>query len=240
MNAGPVNVKLGRRQLLVSGIAAMAAGCGVLTPSYAFNFRLSLHLVVDGVAKTASTVIRAVWADTLGMSDLGGRWSGHFDGDAIAIKPGAGEFLLALLGNMETHPTGCQLILGQILSFLPGPISRTDERKNFEQLQNLNGEHNFPTSNWPILMYFQDVNSPETATFVSPDDLSGVFGVQAQVTRFTLALTDEGPSSRLKHDLPWFGEVGKFGLAHPTLSPQTLSPFDQLHGNNLHANGARI
>lgn len=227
---------LSRRHVLISAPAFILAGCGVLTRSYVINFKFTLYLLLNGIERTASTVIRARWVDTLGLNDSGERWSGSIKGDAICMDLGGRRALLGLLGTLQGQQNGLSLSLGSLFSYTPNGHYTSDDVRLFDELKQLKGEHDLPKRNWPILMYFSDLKDLKTGKFLSLEDNPLVPDIDLEATRFTFAVTDEQYSSGLAERLRWFDQLGTF-KANLLQPPQTLPAFEQIQPQNIRAVG---
>lgn len=229
---------MNRRAFLQCAAAApMLAGCGILTPSYAVRFRLSLSATVDGVARTGSTVIEKRWVNSGPLSGLSswGRWAGRFTGNALTLDLGRHGLLFGLMGSVTNAPSGFIAPDGLLFALLPGPLATAKEHASgriFDSLANLRGEFDLKPSDWPALVRLRDMNDIKSAEIVDPAKFAAFYGEGAALNRVSIAVTQDPVTSGIENRLPCWDQIGTFP-DDPKRPVFTRPLYENLHTRNF-------
>lgn len=163
----------------------------------------------DGI-KVGSAVSDASWSMAPKWFRVGDSGGGHGDGvlsgEATVVEVAPGKFLFALLKGYSAETT--------IRIFAKRPLG-TDHRREYipalDRIATLRETRELPRSSYPILVTFDDVNSPATIKIVDPANLTASFGPGFFVGSIRIELTNEpATSGNIQKVLRWLShQVGR-------------------------------
>jgi hypothetical protein len=186
------------RRLLTSMIIAIAAaglvGCGSTA---------TWHRKLTVTVSTPSGDIHGFSVQREEIKDKSGWWvppeaSGAgraVGGEAVVVEVKPGRYLFALLDGIK--PDTFQVML-------PGEAPLEVAKK----LATMRGQKVVPSSLYPKLVTFTDVNSPASVKEVKPDNLADAFGPGYSLKSVMLEITDEPVTKgRAEKLLPWLKDL---------------------------------
>jgi hypothetical protein len=65
-----------------------------------------------------------------------------------------------------------------------------------------------PTSDYPMLITFRDINDPTTVKAVAPEDFEREFGSGVRLKRIVVQITTDRITTGIKNRLPWLANLG--------------------------------
>jgi hypothetical protein len=234
---------MNRRKFMAAGLAAPSlalSGCGILTKSYTYRFRIKLYSIINGVARVDSTVIEGRWVDTL----VAGSFDSRFWGDAIFVGLAPNRAIIALLGSVPGQPdkfnghggwlnissglfrvmSGENVVEGETLAAVPRILDR---------------ERDVPPLCWPRLIYFPELNNIQSGHYLDVDGFGAGFSGTSKLSRVTISLTDDAITQDIDQKLPWFDQVGKFNK-FALVTASELPRYQQLQPRNFRAEGREL
>jgi hypothetical protein len=179
-------------------IGGGVAWCKLAYPAYAYRYRMTVEVVVDGELRFGSSVIEIelqMQPRTLDIPPIVGR----VHGDAVYVDLGGGRNVVALLaGGPEAkemdHPIDLAPRLFPTISY---------ERNDLPKIASLRGRRDVPERALPTLASF-DLNDPSNARVVRPDEFETVFGPGVRFQRVWIEMTDEPVTRGIEKKFPWW------------------------------------
>lgn len=135
---------------------------------------------VSGSSVTAVT-LRDYTTGTLVLPDAR-RLQGEISGEAVVIEVAPGRYLFALLGGAG-HWAYAAFGLDGKASYVAS-MRRLKAQAHEMQVP-------LPPDTYPLMVTFDDINSPKTVRLVDPSNFAAIFGPGVSLKAVTLAVTDK-------------------------------------------------
>ena len=244
-----------RLQRIFGGLVLLTClflcGCSVLSGSQypSFRYRMTVEVETPQGLRTGSSVVE-VRSWTTGDNILGAPhiFGTAIKGQAVVVDLPGGQNLFALQN------------VGLIFQFTPYPTEDTMENREKEkgfmqwktdwqrvQIDRVIANKALltlprfrdsieagaqPSSGYPTLVTFKDINDPQTISLVDPDNLSATFDPGIKLRRITVQITDDAVTTDINKRLPrafWlkWGKINSayynenVGRAPPAVQPLT-------------------
>ncbi len=185
---------------------------GGFNPSVSWNRRLTVVVStpngdVSGYAVQRESIQNQ---DGLLVTPEASGASHSLGGEAVVVEIKPGHYLFALL--VDYKPDTFQVLL-------PGEAPLEVATK-MTQMRGLNV---LPSSQYPMLVTFTDINDPKSVKEVKPDKLADAFGPGFALKSITLEITDEAATKGqvekklpfLAQENPVFIDANKYPSGHP-------------------------
>lgn len=181
-------------------IGGGVAWCKLAYPAYAYRYRMTVEVVVDGELRSGSSVIeielqtQPKLVDNLTIVP-------RVHGDAVFVDLGGGRNVVALLaggpdGKFSSQPI---LLVPQLFS-----ADYLRDRNVLPKLASLRGRRDIPERHLPTLVTFADLNDPSNARVVRPEEFEAVFGPGVRLKRVWIEMTDEPVTRGIEKKFPWW------------------------------------
>lgn len=200
---------MNRRQLLgaamsVGAITTVLSYCGWLGPSYRFNYRLRMTVMVAGRKVEGSSVIEvAVYERGDWRLPEVPRFAASSWGEAVVIELGP-DTLFGLLVPPEFMEGFNGLQPQRVLGQYTRPEERLPPGYELPLIPKLEGEFELQRADTPVLIRFRDLNDPRSAELVDMTRIQSIFGEGARLERATISVTTDRPTKGiLEGKLPW-------------------------------------
>jgi hypothetical protein len=196
------------RKLGVISVCLLAVICAVGAfwkfnyPTYAYRYRLTLAIELDGKVYTGSSVIGIVWASGPTFGDVG-PFHPRTAGQAVLIDLGTKGTLIAALSNGESYGPAADGALSArwIAAKAFGNNSTNDE---LPKLPHLKGRRDLAPDNMPRLVWFRDVADPATAKKVRIEDIPKLLGPTAHLAAAYVEITQDPIVIDIDKKLTWY------------------------------------
>ena len=217
--------------IILIALAVMLTGCDMLGfKTWTWHQKITISVDTPDGVKTGSSVIELSYGWTprwWGLGDAAGMSTGSMSGDATFVDLGRGRYLVAPLRDGEE--ANAEVV------FLPqNPFATRDERALlYDEMISRRETKPLPRRLYPLLVAFDDINSPASVREVGPDDLGATYGEGYRLRSITIEITDE-PLTRGKITklFPWLCELKKSKVS---LSGETGPVSDNRVSNKLSA-----
>ena len=181
-------------------------------PTYAYRYRMTVEVEVDGQMKTGSGVIEG-WVSRqpqflpdVSLIQTGDR------GDAVFVDLGDNRNLVALLaqGTFAEHAGFFSAIVPRHFQ-----IKLLDFRQ-LAMLPGVRGKWSLAPNDLPTLVTFSNLADPATVRTVRPDQFEQVFGQNVHWRGITIEMTTDAISWAIVEKLPWASRlIPRGGFIHP-------------------------
>lgn len=178
---------------------------------YAVRQKVVLSVQTPSGEKTASSVEEISYTPALLKGPAAGFDNATISrrGEAVVLEVAPGRYLFALLSD-NRDPWNV---------FFPGEAPQATVEK-FKTMTGATRE--LPSSQYPLLVTFDDINDPASVKRVDPANLETTFGPGYRLNGITLSLTKEPVTEgEVEKVLGWLGPYPE-----PKLSPQTGGTTD--------------
>jgi hypothetical protein len=171
-------------------------------PTYAYRYRMTVEVMVDGAVHSGSSVIE-VKIQTQPNLLSNPTIVPHVVGEATRVDLGDGRNVFALLlGGRDAENVNYSY------QIIPRLFHVSYENNDLPKLASLRGSRELTGDNIPTLVTFADLNDLKTARLVGPNEFESVFGHGVHFKRMWIEMTEEAPTQKIQKILPW--------LPHPT------------------------
>tara|TARA_R110002110_G_scaffold324359_2_gene536440 strand:+ start:1596 stop:2321 length:726 start_codon:yes stop_codon:yes gene_type:complete len=176
-------------------------------PGYTHRYRLICDIEVDGQSHTGSSVFEVTWQTQARISAM--PWRVDVRGDAVFVDLGdRGALLIPNSRTATKEPSGASLEYLALWAFkgqLPPAAKYGITRPALTILSRVHGKANLVADELPQFVWLKDVNDPNSAQIVTPDQFSQVIGGNVHLNSVSVEMTDEKPTRHsLSSRLPWF------------------------------------
>lgn len=194
---------------MLGAAALLLAGCGLLSPSESYRYRMTIEVETPAGLRTGSSIIEVT-------TGKGPAFPGpeaatlhtRIRGEAAAVDLPDGQTLFALLRNSTSSQAAASHALSAFAEREPG-LRYMSWREQIGALKRMRGQAELPRSAYPTLVRFTNISDPGTVEQVDPNNLATVFGPGVHITRITVALTEDGLTEKMKAHLPWLESIGR-------------------------------
>ena len=211
---------------MMAAVAAMAlTGCG--GPVYIYRYRLTIEVDTPQGLKSGSSVIETtVQDDTESWGPREARLvRSTTKGEAVFVDLGSSRQVIALLAM---GPSGVDD--PDFTNLVPTLFQRRalEEMRSWQERK---GQFTLPSNLVPTLVTFADLNDPNTARVLRPDELEAVLGPGVQFRRAWIEMTGDPVTRGVEKKLPWL--AGFKGYSGGQLHPDWLRPEKNLTGSQF-------
>lgn len=193
-----------RRALpLVAGMMLLP-GCS--RPTYAYRWKLTLELDVDGVTRRGAQVLHDT-EYTVSFPHRGGR--SIRTGQALYIDLGPGRRPLVTLlyrwddWGRDLQEYSARSVLSSLFEIETNMDWSSGRNDGLAALIKKRGPRQINTNQLPALVTFRDVQRPETVMDVDPGNLEEALGPGVTWRSRTLEFTDDPVTTEIVTHLPW-------------------------------------
>ena len=189
------------------------AGCDLVDKTPPYRYRMTVEVETPAGLKTGSTVI-GVETDVAGKYAIPTprRVDSRMRGQAAAVDLGDGQVLFALLQSEESFDWAATIMF----QLAPNYSGENAFEASYEAMLKRRSAIRVPRrwgsgllrgdSAYPMLMTFEDLQDPESAVKVDPDDLAARFGEGVRLKQITVQMTNDPVSTGIERWLPWLDD----------------------------------
>ncbi len=201
-------------------VAALAmAGCEKVDRTPDYRFRLTVEVETPDGLKSGSSVIE-VETDVASEYAIPtpGRVSTNVRGQAAAVDLGDGQVLFAMLRSEISYDWASNIMF----MLAPKYSGENAFEARYDAMLNRRSAIRVPrfwrrgllrgVSAYPMLVTFEDIQDPESAVKVDPDDLAARFGEGVRLKHITVQMTDDPVSTGIERLLPWLDDFRRRNL----------------------------
>jgi hypothetical protein len=179
-------------------------------PTYAYRYRMTVEVLVDGVVHSGSSVIE-VKIQTQPKLLSNSTIVNHVNGDAVFVDLGGGKNIFALLlGGRNDDDVNYSYRIIPLLF----PVSFEDS--DLPKLPNLRGSRELVGYDIPTLVTFANLNDPKTARLIGQTEFEQVFGAHVHFKRAWVEMTRDPVTRGIETSLPWIARMKANGLGSIT------------------------
>jgi hypothetical protein len=189
--------------LTAAAVPFLLSGCGSRIPTY--RYRMTVEVNTPEGVREGSTVIEVKTSKGPGFpGPEAAQISTEARGEAVAVDLGKRGFLFAVLNAPLNHPDAG----AYAWTLLPNPPNRGSGieaiRARYDALKSVHGSAELPSSSYPLLVTFGDLQHPETVAEVDPNDLQSSFGAGVTLRAIRVEITDAPLTKNIPRLLPWW------------------------------------
>ncbi|MDX2209450.1 MAG: hypothetical protein SFV20_03730 [Sphingopyxis sp.] len=210
--------------LLAGAALAGLTGC-ISPPKHRYRFKMMIEVETPDGIRSGSSVYEVTAQDLQALlpDEADRKWSTK--GEAVAVDLPDGVTLFALLKTGAMHGDMASLSMAAL-----DPAFNNDVVESAERISTGHGIISpaiVKRSDYPMLVWFPDINDPRSVAQVDPGDLQKSFGAGYRLKAITVQVTDEPVSTGIEKRLDAIGFKPHAGLdpslgvtASPTLAQQ--------------------
>jgi hypothetical protein len=200
--------------IIALSIVLLIGGTFVLWPTYAYRYRITLEVEVDGAIKNGSSVLEV----TRRWDPVPGRPITHYStaamGEAVFVDLGTvGNLFLLLTNEGRNNP---EQLGAQTFHFDPTDTNDVSEqRRRVDALTAKRATAELRPDQLPMLVTFANLHDASTARVVRPSEFEQVFGAGVHLHRAWIEMTSDPITSgiesklpRWEKPLPWLTSLG--------------------------------
>jgi hypothetical protein len=187
---------------------ALIVGYNIMFPTYAYRYRLTISLDVDGQIHTGSSVIEVVWVGGPEFGDVG-PYHPSVRGQAAFVDLGEHGAVVALLIAPSHNQAGITVWPEGVgaLWLVPRAFGKGRTLEELPELTQLSGRRELTPDNMPRLIWFSNIADPKTARGIRPDDIPILFGQGARLVAAYVEITHDPIIVDIDKKLPWYKEL---------------------------------
>jgi hypothetical protein len=186
-------------------------------PDFVHRYRLTIEVDTPDGLKSGSSVYEVTRRDERWILIAQGRYISTTRGQAVFVDLGGGKNVVGLMAFGDTATDVDRMTTLHIQAFL-SHAQRFDEDVWNGQTR-LHGTRELTGDLIPTLVTFSDLNNPETARVVWPQEFPGVFGPGYTFRRETIEILPSGwlagwfqdlrPTQGIERKLLWWEQSGR-------------------------------
>jgi hypothetical protein len=181
-------------------------------PTYAYRYRLTVALEINGEVHTGSSVIEVRW---VGQPNVGqGSFFPYLRGQAAFIDLGSRQAVVAALGTGESCAVSCDGATDA--RYMVETAFHTNGMPRSE-LPRLSGRRDLAANDMPRLIWFADVDDPKEARKFKPEDIPTLFGAGARLVAAYVEITSDPIVIDIDKRLPWYKDLAEQQKLHGVL-----------------------
>ena len=174
-------------------------------PTYSYRYRMTVNVLADGAVRSGASVI-AVRVDKQPQFGSAPPQVSRVDGEAVFVDLGGGRNVIALLAAGPQAKDG-----DYPYNVVPTLFGLTFVDRDLAKLSGLRGRREVPTNFLPTFMTFTDLNDPETARVVEPEEFEQVFGPGVTFERaFVEMVTDPVTRGGIEKKMSWLSNTERY------------------------------
>jgi hypothetical protein len=196
--------------ITVLAVLALLIGAAVIGyrykhPDYAYRYRLTVNIEVDGKIHSGSSVIEVKWLGGPVLAD-GGPFGPSVKGQATLVDLGDRGVVVATLINGESYGPAKDGALGAlwVAAEAFGNHSTTPE---IPQLPELRGKRDLDQAKLPRFLWFSNPQDPTTAKKLLVQDIPATFGPSARFAGASVEITNDPVVVDFREKFPWLKEI---------------------------------
>jgi hypothetical protein len=190
----------------VLGAAAMlVAGCGLLSPSHSYRYRVTVEVDTPQGLRTGSSVWETKAWEGIGIPDRGIR--SRERGEAVAVDlPGGTLFALLQGADMDVdYASG--VVVGHLRAHpVPGIAMGKDWKENRRLIAKVKPAFELYPEEYPLLVRFRDISDPASVEKIHPNLVASSFGAGVHLKRITIAVTNGNVTTGILDKLQWLAK----------------------------------
>jgi hypothetical protein len=184
-------------------------------PTYAYRYRMTVEVLVDGVLHTGASVVEIQLVKQPHFITSEQAVSPKVNGEAAFVDLGQGRNVFGLLAS-ALHPTYRDYPVYLVPSRFKLSIVKDSDLAKISKLQ---GRWVLADDELPELATFSDLADPNTAIVLRPNEFGQVLGGGVQFKRVSIELTDDPVTHSIESRLLWLaGHKWSFGGRSGNLS----------------------
>jgi hypothetical protein len=192
---------------LVLGVGALVAGYMLTYPVYAYRYRLTINIELDGKVHSGSSVIEIGWQEGIKLGDSGG-FAPIIRGQAAVVDLGDRGVVVATLINGESYGPANDGALGAQW-IAPRAFGQDTNADAIPDLPKLRGKRVLESNNLPRFLWFSNPQDPTTAKILRVQDVPTVFGPSARFAGASVEITNDPIVIDIRERLPWLKSLDR-------------------------------
>ena len=209
--------RLGIIALTVVGVFALYK---LSYPTYAYRYRMTVNVEIDGQMRSGSSVIEVRVSKQLAFLPTVNRLAYAGEGEAVYVDLGVHGSMVALLAS-GTYANDAEYPL-YLVHRLHFNLDIFDDRK-LASLPSLRGKWELPSNELPTLVTFSDPNNSASLRGIRPEQLEQTFGPNVHWRGVVIEMTTDPVTRGLEARLP-FLVLQKNVLRGPIGDPNKFIP----------------
>ena len=192
--------------LLAAGATVVLGGCGLLSSSYNYRYRITIEVETPQGLRTGSAVQETlVGKSNIDLGDLSGKRGMRTRGEAVAVDLPGGKVLFALLPD----PNQTQAVLdpdwkNDWVESAKRISGGDTPRGALAMAPSQQTVHFAEPTGYPKLVYFRNIADPTSVEEVDPGNLAASFGPGVRLKRITVQVTNDDVTTGIEKRLGWF------------------------------------
>ena len=197
---------MARREIfgvLVGGVAALLAGCGLFGRD-SYRFKMTVELETPDGLRSGSSVYRVRAWRTSDLMTGGSGSDTELRGEAVAVDLPGGKTLFALLRTGSA--TNWEGDLPEVSMRTLDPAFNYDRAESVARIASGDGIRSpaeVALADYPLLVTFRNHSDPTSVERVDPANLAVTFGTRVRLRRITIEVTDDAVTSGIDKRLKW-------------------------------------
>jgi spore coat protein CotH len=195
--------------IIVVGIALLIGG-GVIfywvsSPAFTYRYRMTVEVDVDGVARSASSVIQVVLQKQSSFPGPLPPFVSHVTGEAVYVDLGGKLNIIAILGGGPGPKPDVDYPYYIVPTLIRQPVGTIEDAKKLERLR---GVYGVPVALWPMFISYSNPDDPKSAHTVKSQSV--IDGRVVVVKAVTIEMTADPIVWSIANRLPWIEHADQY------------------------------
>jgi hypothetical protein len=194
---------------IVLGIALLIGGTviwyTVSYPSFTYRYRMTVEVEVDGVSRSASSVIQVTLQKQSSFPGPLPPFVPHVTGEAVYVDLGGKINIIAILVGGPGPKPDVDHPSYIVPTLFRQQIGTIDDAKKLERLRDVKG---VPSSLWPMFISYSDPDDPKSARIVKSKSV--IEGHTVEVKTVGIEMTTDPVTWSIESRLPWLNHTEQY------------------------------